>query len=98
VAGPAAEVGIVAKAGTAEAVDHPAGWGQDSGGFGKRLGWWWAENWMSETTRFAVSESFRLDSTFHRSSATGVRPRIRHALKESFIARTRSGRTIVSVP
>jgi hypothetical protein len=98
VAGPAADLGIAAKAGVAQAVDHPAGWGQGSGAFGKRLGWWWAENWTSETTRFAMSESFRLDTTFHKSSATGIKPRIRHAIRESFIARTRGGHTIVSVP
>jgi hypothetical protein len=98
VAGPPADLGIVAKASVAHAVNHPAGWAQDSDAFGKRLGWWWTENWISETTRFAVSESFRLDSTFHRSPATGVKSRIGHAIRESFVARTRGGRTIVSVP
>ena len=98
IAGPAADIGIAAKATAAQAANHPAGWGQDSGAFGKRLGWWWAENWISETARFAASESFRLDATYHRSAAGGAGARIRHALKESFVARTRSGRTILSVP
>ena len=98
IAGPAADIGIAAKASVAQAVNHPAGWGQDSGAFGKRLGWWWAENWISETARFAASESFRLDATYHRSTARGVMPRIGHALRESFVTRTRSGRTIISIP
>ena len=98
IAGPAADIGIAAKASAAQAVNHPAGWGQDSGAFGKRLGWWWMANGISETARFAASESFRLDATYHRSAASGTGPRIRHALKESFVARTRSGRTILSVP
>src|ERR1044071_7904852 len=49
IAGPAADIGIVAKAGLAQGANLPAGWGQDSAAFGKRLGWWWTENWISET-------------------------------------------------
>jgi len=98
VAGPAADIGVLAKASVAQAADYPAGWQQDSAGFGKRLGWWWAENLISESARFGASEAFRLDATYHRSTSRSFGPRFRHALKESFVARTQSGRTILSVP
>ena len=98
VAGPAADIGILAKAGVAQSADHPAGWGEDSGAFGKRLGWWWTENLISESARFAASEAFRLDATYHRSTSHSFGPRFRHALIESFVARTQSGRMILSAP
>lgn len=96
-AGPVTEVRVALQAGVAQGVDHPDGWGQGADSYGKRYAWWWTENWIAETAKLAANESFHLDGTYHRSSAHSVAPRIRHAIRETFLARTRSGRTIVSV-
>jgi len=97
-AGPVAEGGVALQAAIAQRTGEPEAWGHGGNAYGKRFAWAWSANWIAESTRFAACESFRLDSTFRDRSPAGVAPRVRRALATAFLARTRSGKVIVSAP
>ena len=78
--------------------NEPEEWKQGASGYAKRYASWFVQNAISETTRYGLSEAFRVEQKFHKCECTGFLPRLGHAVKESFVARTPRGREIPSVP
>ena len=53
---------------------------------------------IGTTTRYGLGELLREDVSYHRCECAGFLPRTEHALIESFVAHTQSGRAIPSLP
>lgn len=78
--------------------DEPSEWGQGAEGYAKRYASWFGQNLISEASRYGLSEALKVDVRYQKCDCTGFFPRVGHAVKETFIARTTSGREVVSIP
>ena len=83
--------------------DHPAHgvvpeWGQGVQGFAKRYGSRFGMGLVGTTTRYGLAELLRQDTSYHRCTCSGFLPRSLHAVDQSVIAHTRSGRAVPSLP
>jgi len=82
---------------------HPAHgtvpeWGEGFDGYAKRYADSFGQGLLSTTGRYALGEVLREDVTYHRCACTGAGPRALHALTQTFVAHTRSGRGVPSIP
>ena len=82
---------------------HPAHgdvpeWGLGAQGYAKRYADRFGQGLVTTTSRYALGELLRQDVTYHRCECSGLLPRTRHALLGAFIAHTRSGLAIPSLP
>ena len=76
----------------------PTEWGKTWNGFGKRFASNVGRSVISNTTRFALEEAFKLDSHYYRSTKKDVGSRIRNALIAPFTARNASGKLVLGFP
>jgi hypothetical protein len=82
---------------------HPAHgvvpeWGEGADGYAKRYASAFGMGLIGTTTRYGLGELLREDVSYHRCECTGILPRTEHALIQSFVAHTRSGRAVPSLP
>jgi hypothetical protein len=82
---------------------HPAHgvvpeWGEGADGYAKRYASAFGMGLIGTTTRYGLGELLREDVSYHRCECTGVLPRTEHALIQSFVAHTQSGRAVPSIP
>jgi hypothetical protein len=82
---------------------HPAHgavpeWGEGADGYAKRYASAFGMGLIGTTTRYGLGELLREDVSYHRCECTGFLPRTEHALIQSFVAHTESGRAIPSLP
>ncbi len=73
-------------------------WGEGGDGFGKRYASNFGMGLVGTTTRYGLGEILRQDVTYHPCQCSGFLPRTVHAVEQSFVAHTRSGRSIPSIP
>ena len=76
----------------------PPEWGKTWNGFGKRFASNVGRSVISNTTRFALEEAFKLDSHYYRSTKKDVGSRIKNALIAPFTARNASGKLVLGFP
>ena len=76
----------------------PPEWGQGVEGFSKRYASNFGMSFIATTTRYSFGEILRQDVSYHPCSCSGTAPRVMHAMTQSFVARTRSGKVVVSIP
>lgn len=82
---------------------HPAHgdvpeWGEGAQGYAKRYADRFGQGLIGTTSRYALGEILRQDVTYHRCECTGLVPRTGHALASAYLARTRGGRRLPSLP
>ncbi len=96
--GPWTLLAVAAAAGIDHWAKNPPEWGQGASGYGKRYASDLGQNAIQQTTSYGLSEAFRLDSSFTKSSRSGFGPRLEDALLENVTSRTRKGKRIISAP
>jgi hypothetical protein len=95
--GPAAIAGnLVGASWRHWATDEPAEWDTDRRGFAQRFGTGSLTTFTSETALSLVSAAMRQDDGYYRSPRAGFRPRLRHAVAMTFMARDRNGNAVFS--
>ena len=95
--GPGAWFSSAARAAVDHAGDEPGEWEQGAEGYGKRFGSRLGLNFLTETTRYGVSESLRLDLGYEPCGCKGFFRRFGHALKETLVARRPNDATVADV-
>ena len=96
--GPLSLIGIGIGAGIDQQQKSPPEWGQGASGYGKRYASRFGQNAIEATVTYGLSEAFRLDTGFVKSTRTGFGPRLGDALLQNITSRTRSGKRIISAP
>ena len=86
-------VGPALGAGIGQWEDEPPGWGQGGDGYAS-LASGVGRSVISETIRFGFAAADGEDPRYHRSNDSGVWPRARHAIAETFTSHTESGARI----
>jgi hypothetical protein len=87
-------VGPALGAGIGQWEDEPPEWGQGAKGYGRRIGSGMTRQFISETIRFGVAAADGEDPRYHRSQDSGIWPRARHAIVETFTSETADGSRI----
>jgi len=82
---------------------HPAHgtvpeWSAGFEGYSKRYADRFGQGLLNTTSRYGLAEILREDVTYHRCTCTGTAARAVHALGQTFVAHTRSGRAVPSIP
>ena len=93
---PLAIAGTAAYAGILQADGAPKEWGQGAGAYGKRFASTIAWSGIHSALAFGLDSTLKQDPRYHRSGATGFWRRSRHALRETILTRTDSGREKLS--
>jgi hypothetical protein len=96
--GPLRLIGVAAAAGIDYGYNEPPEWKKGGSGYGKRFASRMGQNVIEQTTSYALSEAFRLDTGFTRSQRHGFSERLGDALIQNVTSRTRSGKRIISAP
>jgi hypothetical protein len=97
--GPYPILGAALLAGVNQAYDTPPEWNQGFKGYGRRFGSNFGIETVSTTTRYALAEAFREDTTYYRCECKGFFPRLSHALFSTLTARRgQDGHRIFSFP
>jgi hypothetical protein len=96
--GPPALISTAIGAGIDQGKPAPPEWDPGAQGYGERYGWRFGMNMITHTTEFSLGALTHEDVAYHRCACSGFFPRSTHALVSTFTARTRSGRTVFSVP
>jgi hypothetical protein len=96
--GPFAFIGAGLTALVNHSYNDPDEWGKSGSGFAKRYASAYGASAINETTKYGLSEAFKLDSGFYRSTRTGFTARAGDAIIQSFTSRTRTGKRVLSVP
>ena len=96
--GPLKLLGVGVAAAIDQGQNSPPEWKKGGSGYGKRFASRMGQNVIEETTSYALSEAFRLDTGFQRSQRHGFSERLGDALIQNVTSRTRSGKRIISVP
>jgi hypothetical protein len=83
--------------------EHPAHgsvpeWGEGFSGYSKRYASRLGMNVIGLTGRYAIGEALHEDTTYHPCGCTGILPRTYHAITQTLIAHTSSGRSVPSIP
>jgi hypothetical protein len=87
----------VVGAGVSTWSNSPKEWGGQWPGFGKRVGSSVGRSVISNTTRFALEEAFKLDSRYIRSEK-GFSSKIKNALISPVTARNEKGKRVFGFP
>jgi hypothetical protein len=96
--GKRAVIGVTAGASVNQLTHHPKHWGGGVTGFGKRLGSGFATHAVKTTVEHAVAAPLHEDLHYHRSTKSGVGPRLRHALVSTVVTtNTKSGKRTPAV-
>ncbi len=77
--------------------DRPAGWPQGATGYGRRAASWAGRAIVQQSIEAGTAAALRRDPRARPSGATGLAPRIAHALVESVTDRTLAGRRVFPV-
>ena len=82
---------------------HPAHgvvpeWGEGVSGYSKRYASRAGMGLIGTVSRYGLGELLHQDVSYHRCLCTGSFPRVYHALTQSLVAHTESGRAIPSLP
>jgi len=96
--GPPSLIGIGAAAGYDQSQNDPPEWKQGASGYGKRYASRLGQYAIEQTVTYGLSEAFRLDSGFHKSTRKGFSERLPDALIQNITSRTRSGKRLLSAP
>ena len=96
--GPLTLIGVGVAAGIDQGQNNPPEWKQGASGFGKRFASRMGQYTIEQTTSYALSEAFRLDTAFQRSHRQGFSARLGDALIQNVTSRTRTGKRIISAP
>lgn len=88
----------VASGGIDTALNYPHEWGQGAGGFAKRVGSAFGQHVVAGTIEVGVGMLRHEDLHYHRSNEHGTWPRLKYAVKSTFIVpRTnKSGKTLAT--
>ena len=76
--------------------DAPSDWGGGGEAYAKRWASDFAGSAIGSTTKYGVARLLHQDPSFTRCDCAGFGPRLRHALRSPFMARTRDGREVFS--
>ncbi len=96
--GPLTLLGVGVAAGIDQGQNNPPEWKQGASGYGKRFASRLGQYAIEQTTSYALSEAFRLDTGFERSQRHGFSARLGDALIQNVTSRTRTGKRIISAP
>jgi hypothetical protein len=96
--GPLTLVGVAVAAGIDQGQNNPPEWKKGGSGYGKRFASRMGQYAIEQTTTYALSEAFRLDTGFEKSQRHGFSARLGDALIQNVTSRTRSGKRIISAP
>jgi hypothetical protein len=96
--GPPAFIAAAVGAGIDQQKPAPPEWDSGGLGFSERYGFRYGMVLIRNTTKYSLGAAMRQDVAYHRCECTGFVPRGFHAIASTVTARTRSGRTIVSLP
>lgn len=78
--------------------NNPPEWRRTIGGFGKRYASSYGTNAIRNSVSYGISEAFRLDNLFERSSRKGFGKRLKHVFVASYTTRTKSGKRLPDFP
>ena len=73
-------------------------WGEGFDGYAKRYASRYGMSLVSTTTRFGLGELLHEDVSYRKCECSGVLSRTSHAVTQSFVAHTASGRAVPSLP
>ncbi len=73
-------------------------WGEGFDGYAKRYASRYGQSLVSTTTRYGLGELLHEDVSYHKCQCTGTLARSAHALEQSFVAHTSSGKAVPSIP
>ena len=96
--GPLTLVGVAVAAGYDQGQNNPPEWKKGGSGYGKRFASRMGQYAIEQTTSYALSEAFRLDTGFEKSQRHEFSERLGDALIQNVTSRTRSGKRIISAP
>ncbi|MFM9904882.1 MAG: hypothetical protein ACKVQJ_09970 [Pyrinomonadaceae bacterium] len=96
--GPVAIGGYVGTAGILTWTNLPKGWGTHWDGYGKRLASSVGKGVISNTTRFALEEAFKLDSKYYKSQKRDFGSKVKNAFMSPFVARNETGKLVFGFP
>jgi hypothetical protein len=96
--GPLTLIGVGVAAGIDQGQNSPPEWKQGASGYGKRFASRMGQYAIEQTTSYALSEAFRLDTGFEKSQRHGFSARLGDALIQNVTSRTRTGKRIISAP
>ena len=96
--GPLSLIGVGVSAGIDQGQNNPPEWKQGASGYGKRFASRMGQYAIEQTTSYALSEAFRLDTGFEKSQRHGFPARLGDALIQNVTSRTRTGKRIISAP
>lgn len=96
--GPGALVGIAGSTALDQAGKDPTEWGDDAGGFGRRLASNAGRNAVEETIRHGLAAAMRRSVVYQRCGCRDVGGRIEHAWLEAITDRNRAGDRMLSLP
>jgi len=96
--GPLSLIGVGVAAGIDQGQNSPPEWKQGASGYGKRFASRLGQHAIEQTTSYALSEAFRLDTGFEKSQRHGFSARLGDALIQNVTSRTRTGNRIISAP
>jgi hypothetical protein len=85
--GPYPMVSAALNAGIDQANENPPEWKQGTGGYSRRFGSNFGIGVVTTTTRYALGEALREDTSYYRCECKGMLPRLRHAVISTFTAR-----------
>jgi hypothetical protein len=95
--GPPGIFGSAATASVEQWQHYPEQWGKGWQGFSKRWASEYAAGAIGDTTKYAIAHWTHQDPSFARCECRGFGPRLRHALKSPFMARTQDRRYVFSI-
>ena len=96
--GPLTLIGVGVAAGIDQGQNNPPEWKQGASGYGKRFASRMGQYTIEQTTSYALSEAFGLDTGFERSQRHGFSARLGDTLIQNVTSRTRTGKRIISAP
>lgn len=96
--GPPAFIASAVGAGLDQRKPAPPEWDSGAQGYAERYGGRFGMQLVSQTTAYSLGALSHEDVTYHRCACAGLLPRTTHAFVSTLTARSRSGRTVFSVP
>jgi hypothetical protein len=96
--GPQGFIAAAIGAGLDQSKPAPPEWDHGAKGLAERYGARYGMVLLTTTAKYSLGAAMRQDVSYHKCDCAGFFPRTLHALTSTVTARTRSGRTVPSVP
>jgi hypothetical protein len=96
--GPPGLISTAIGAGIDQGKPAPPEWDSGAAGYAERYGWRFGMNLTTKTSEFSLGALTHEDVAYHQCDCSGFFPRTVHAFASVLTARTRSGRTVFSMP